>query len=483
MSSQVTGNSTLNPTRVQEYVETEWGSSIVPALEEFIRIPCLSPMFDANWRQNGYLDQAIEVLQGWARGHSPPGTKLEVVHARGRTPLLLAEIPGDSSETVLLYGHVDKQPEMTGWSDGLGPFTPVVRNDRLYGRGSVDDGYAFFGSLAAINALHQQGIPHARCVILVEACEESGSYDLPAYLDALEDRIGEPSLVVCLDSGCGNYDQLWCTTSLRGLVVGTLRVEILREGVHSGDGSGTVPSTFRVLRSLLSRLENESTGAIRPEALHAQIPRSRSTEARDVASVLGPELFQMFPFHGGARPVTDDLTGLVLNRTWRPALEVVGADGLPPTKEAGNVLRPMTAAKLSLRLPPTLDADKALAEVRELLESNPPYGARIELADCEGANGWDAPPMPPWFADSVQEASKRFFGAPAVFMGEGGSIPFIAMLADRFPDAQYLITGAGGPNANPHGPNEFLDLPTARRITCAVAQVLADHHGRQQRDD
>lgn len=480
MTSQVTENSALDPSRAQAYAEREWDASIVPAMEAFIRIPCLSPMFDASWRENGYLDQALEVLQAWARTHSPPGTALDVIRLRGRTPLLCAEIPGESSETVLLYGHVDKQPEMTGWGRGLGPFAPVVRGNRLYGRGSVDDGYAFFASLAAINALHQQGISHARCVIIIEACEESGSYDLPAYLDELADRIGKPSLIVCLDSGCGNYDQLWCTTSLRGLVVGTLVVEILREGVHSGDASGTVPSTFRVLRALLSRLENESNGVIRPEPLHAPIPRNRIAEARDVASVLGSEVFGMFPFCEGARPVTDDLTGLVLNRTWRPALAVVGADGLPPTEAAGNVLRPMTSAKLSLRLPPTVDSALALAEVKEVLESNPPYGAKVRFTDCEGANGWDAPPMPRWFADSVDRASQSFFGKHAVFMGEGGSIPFVALLAARFPEAQYLITGAHGPNANAHGPNEFLDLPTARRLTCTVAQVLADHFRRTE---
>jgi len=432
-------------------------------------------MFDSQWRENGYMDQALAVLEGWARGHAPPGTSIEVLRLEGRTPLMCVEIPGASDDTVLLYGHVDKQPEMTGWSDGLGPFTPVVRDGRLYGRGSVDDGYALFASLAAVNALHQQNVPHARCVIIIEACEESGSYDLPAYVDALADRIGTPSLVVCLDSGCGNYEQLWCTTSLRGLVVGTLTVDILRAGVHSGDGSGTVPSTFRVLRNLLSRLEDENNGAIRLKALQADIPRARIDEARDVASVLGTEVFDVFPWSEGARPVTDDLTGLVLNRTWRPALEVVGADGLPPTADAGNVLRPRTAARLSLRLPPTVDSNLAVTEVKALLESKPPYGARVSFSDCEGADGWDAPAMPHWFEESVRRASRVFFGKEAVFMGEGGSIPFIAMLAERFPMAQYLVTGACGPSANAHGPNEFLDLATAQRLTCTVAQVLSDH--------
>src|SRR5262249_4724462 len=144
-----------------------------------------------------------------------------------------------------------------------------------------------FGALTALAALEEQGVPHARAIVLIEACEESGSYDLPYYVDHLADRIGSPSLVVCLDSGCGNYDQLWLTTSLRGVIAGTLTVSVLDEGVHSGAASGIVPSSFRVFRNLLSRLENEETGEIRPEALYAQIPAERVAQAKVAAAGLG----------------------------------------------------------------------------------------------------------------------------------------------------------------------------------------------------
>ena len=243
--------------KTRHYVEEQWNNSIVPALQEYLAIPNQSPAYDPNWNTNGYMDQATDLIANWIRMQKIPGLVLDIIRLEKRTPLIFVEIPGDSKETVLLYGHLDKQPPMEGWNEGFGPWKPVIKDGRLYGRGGADDGYSAFASLTAIQALKQQDIPHARCVILIEACEESGSFDLPHYVEALKDRIGTPSLVICLDSGCGNYEQLWITTSLRGLANGNLTVSTLTEGVHSGAASGIVPSTFRILRQLLSRLENE----------------------------------------------------------------------------------------------------------------------------------------------------------------------------------------------------------------------------------
>ena len=179
---------------------------------------CIRDRFDADWVAHGYMDQAVALMETWAKAQPIAGMTVEVVRLEGRTPLIYIDIPASGPETgedvVLLYGHLDKQPEMTGWDDDLGPWKPVLKGDRLYGRGGADDGYAIFGSLTAVMALQAQQLPHARCVVLIEACEESGSYDLPAYVDHLAARIGKPSLVVCLDSGCGNYEQLWCTCLL-----------------------------------------------------------------------------------------------------------------------------------------------------------------------------------------------------------------------------------------------------------------------------
>ncbi len=473
-----TGPNGLDPARLTGFVGSVWTDSITGVLTEYIGIPNKSPMFDSKWAEHGHMDRAVALFEGWAREHLPAGATIEVVRLDGRTPLIFIEVPGvgaPADDTVLLYGHLDKQPEMTGWDEGKGPWTPVFEGGRLYGRGGADDGYAMFGAITAINALRNQEAAHPRCVVVIEACEESGSSDLTHYIDHLSDRIGTPSLVVCLDSGCGNYDQLWCTTSLRGIVVCDLTVEVLREGVHSGDASGIVPGSFRVMRSLLSRLEDPQTGNIVPESLAVAIPEDRVAQARGVADVLGTGVYDKFPLAAGLRPVTDDPTELVLNRTWRPALAITGVAGMPALADAGNVMRPSTSVKLSLRLPPTLPAEDGVAALRELLTKDPPYGATVRIESLDGASGWNAPALAPWLEASMQRASHAHFdGKDAVYMGEGGSIPFMGMLGEKFPEAQFLITGVLGPGSNAHGPNEFLDIPYAQKITCCVAEVLYD---------
>src|ERR1043166_6187479 len=471
----------LDAAKLGRFVDQIWGDAIVPTLVDYIRIPNKSPAFDPEWAGHGYMEEAVAMFERWARAEiaALPGASLEIVRLPGRTPLMLIEVPGEGSDTVLLYGHLDKQPEMVGWAEGYGPWIPRLEGDKLYGRGGADDGYAMFGALAALRGLREQGVPYARCVIVIEACDESGSYDLPYYVEHLSGRIGNPSLVVCLDSGCGNYDQLWLTTSLRGIAAGTLTVRVLEEGVHSGDASGVVPSSFRILRQLLSRLEDEASGAIRPAALYAQVPAERVEQAKRAAAALGDNTYTKFPFAGGTGPMADDPTELVLNRTWRPQLALTGIEGLPQPGDAGNVLLPYTTAKLSLRLPPTLDGEAAGGTLKKLLEEDPPYGAQIEVAPPAPSARWDAPALAPWLEKSLARASEAAFGVPPAYMGEGGSIPFMAMLGERFPQAQFVVTGVFGPHSNAHGPNEFLHIPTGRRVTQVIAQVLADHHARR----
>ena len=477
----------LDSAAIDRFVSAKWDDDIVPQLVEYIRIPNKSPMFDADWVAHGHMDKAVALMEAWAKAQPIDGLVVEVVRLEGRTPLIYLEVPASGAETgddcVLLYGHLDKQPEMTGWDDDLGPWKPVIKGDKLYGRGGADDGYAIFGSLAAIQALQAQGAPHARCVILIEACEESGSYDLPAYVDHLAPRIGQPSLVVCLDSGCGNYEQLWCTTSLRGLAGGNLTVKVLDEGVHSGDASGIVPSSFRLLRQLLSRIEDEDTGRILLDGLHGNIPEERSTQAARVAEVLGTAVYDKFPLLDGLRPMDDDLAELVLNRTWRPALSVTGMDGIPPLASAGNVLRPFTAVKLSLRLPPTVDGKRAGELLKEALLRDPPNGATVTLDLEKASSGWNAPALAPWLEQAIDAASNEFFGKPAMYMGEGGSIPFMGMLGEKFPKAQFMITGVLGPHSNAHGPNEFLHIPMGKKVTASVARVVTEHHAASVRGE
>ncbi len=459
------------------HLDALWADDIVPALQRFITIPNVSPAYDADWAENGHMAAAVDLVADWCRQRPIAGLTVDVHELPERTPVIVCEIPasgdGDPDDTVILYGHLDKQPEMTGWNDGYGPWTPVIAGDRLFGRGGADDGYAAFASLAAIEALQAHGGSHPRCVLLIEASEESGSPDLAAHVEALASRLGSPSLVLCLDSGCLDYDRLWVTTSLRGLVGGTLTVEILDEGVHSGVASGIVPDSFRIARQLLARLENAGTGAILVEACHVTVPPDRRDDAESTAALLGEaKPSDELPLVAGADPTTLDPVEQLLRRTWVPQLTVVGADGLPPTTRAGNVLRPSTALRLSLRLPPTCDSHAATAAVTEVLSTDTPYGARVHFERLEHADGWNAPSFAPWLRDALDDASQTCFGAPSAAFGEGGSIPFMGMLGARFPEAQFVVTGVLGPQSNAHGPNEFLDLPTARRVTAVLAQVL-----------
>ena len=462
----------------RQFVNQRWHDSITKELVEYIRIPNKSPHFDPHWAEHGFMDEAATHMERWCREQGIAGMQVELVRLPGRTPVLVCEIPGRDDDTVLLYGHMDKQPEMSGWRDDLGPWQPVIEDERLFGRGGADDGYAVYASLTAIQALQEQGIEHARCFVLIEACEESGSYDLPYYIDHLRERIGEPSLVLCLDSGCGDYDRLWSTTSLRGLVAGTLSIETLTEGVHSGNAGGIVPSTFRIARALLSRIEDEGNGQILPDALQAQIPEQRRQQAIGAAQALGDKVYCTFPWHGDAEPALSDPVELILNRTWRAALEVTGAEDLPTIADAGNVARPRTRLKLSLRVPPTTDASLATRAVKRILEEHAPHGATVSFSADTPGPGWESPPCAEWLHDAMNEASSAYFGQDAAWMGEGGSIPFMGMLGEKFPQAQFLVTGVLGPNSNAHGPNEFLHLPTARRLTCCVALVLARHCAR-----
>jgi acetylornithine deacetylase/succinyl-diaminopimelate desuccinylase-like protein len=469
----------MNTSALAQSIHQHWDADIVAQLVDYVAVPAKSPHFDPQWESHGHIERVIRIAETWVRKQQVQGLSVEIVRLPGRTPVLWFDVPAtagvSAARTVLLYGHLDKQPEMVGWRDGLGPWQPVIEDGKLYGRGGADDGYAVFASLAAIAGLQAHGIAHSRCVGLIETCEESGSYDLPAYLDALAPRMGAVDFVVGLDSGCGDYERLWATTSLRGLAAGTLTVEVLTEGVHSGDASGVVPSSFRIARKLLDRLEDATTGKVLPEVFHAPIPAERSAQAKVAAEILGDTVWTKFPFAGTTKPMTTDRAEALLNRTWRPALSVVGADGMPAIANAGNVLRPKTALKLSLRLPPTLDGQHATAAMKQLFEADPPLGAKVTFVADQGASGWNAPPTAPWLAAVLAEASQTHYGKPVAAMGEGGTIPFMAMLGRHFPQAQFLITGVLGPHSNAHGPNEFLHIPYAKKLTACVAQVLAAH--------
>jgi acetylornithine deacetylase/succinyl-diaminopimelate desuccinylase-like protein len=475
---------TLDAAQALAHASDQWDRDIVRQITDYIAIPAKSPSFDKDWAKHGYIETVLRNAATWVEAQKVEGLQLDIVRLPGRTPVLFFDIPATRSgggQTVLMYGHLDKQPEFTGWRNDLGPWTPKYEDGKLFGRGGADDGYAVYASIAAVQALQAQKVPHPRIVGLVETCEESGSYDLLPYVDALRPRLGDVGLVICLDSGAGNYDQLWLTTSLRGMASGTLKVEILTEGVHSGDASGLVPSSFRIMRQVLDRLEDSKTGRLLPASMHCEVPAERLEQARATAAILGDEVYKRFPWAhadcGGstvtALPTTTDPVQALINRTWTPTLSVTGAEGFPALQDAGNVLRPYTAFKLSLRLPPLVDAAAAVAELKTLLEDNAPYQAKVTFDAGGASTGWNAPSTAPWFAQALDAASQAHFGAPCGFIGQGGTIPLMNMLSQGFPTSQMMVCGVLGPRSNAHGPNEFLHVPYAKRLTAAVAEVIA----------
>ncbi|NDY92813.1 M20 family metallopeptidase [Ideonella livida] len=478
----------LDTPALSRFVEEAWRERITPALVDYVAVPAKSPMFDPSWQAHGLIERVVRDAAAWVEARKVPGLTLEVVRIEGRTPVLFFEVAATkpaSTQTVLMYGHLDKQPEFSGWRSDLGPWTPKIEAGKLYGRGGADDGYALYAAVSAVEALKAQGAAHPRIVGLIETCEESGSFDLPAYLDVLRPRLGDVGLVVCLDSGAGNYDQLWLTTNLRGNITGTLKVEILTEGIHSGDASGLVPSSFRILRQVLDRLEDARSGQLLPAGFHCEIPAHRVDEARATAAILGEAVWKNYPWACGADgglalPTTDDPVEALLNRTWRPTLSVTGVDGMPSLANAGNVLRPYTAFKLSLRLPPLVEGHEAAVQLKALLEDNAPYNAKVTFEPDGrvgnwGATGWNAPGLAPWLRQAMDGASLRHFGAPLGYIGQGGTIPLMNLLQQGFPAAQMMVCGVLGPKSNAHGPNEFLHLEYATRLTAAVAEVIAAH--------
>ena len=453
----------------------QWDRAALADLLDYIAVPCLSPAFDPDWIETGELSRAAGMLARWARRAlaSIPGAVVEILSGEGRTPLIFIDVPGEPGPTAVLYGHYDKQPPMEGWSEGRSAFAPVIEADRIYGRGGADDGYAIFASIIAILNAKDVGLPVPRCLILIEGSEESGSGDLPFYVDQIAERLGDVGLIVALDAYCGDYERLWATTSVRGQVAGTLTVKTLEEPVHSGDASGAVPSAFRILRILLSRLEDEESGDIYPEFLRTAVPAGRTAEAQATAAILGGAIFSKFPVVGALRPVTDDMGELGLNCAWRPQLSVIGLDGLPRSDGAPASAVPEISAQISMRLPPPLDAIAAARDMTELLEQKPPYGARVRFTPTLVSQGWEAPEFAPWLVKSLADASTGLFGKNCAMIVGGGGIPFLSMLGTRFPSAQFLVTGVFGPGSNAHAPNEFLHLPMVKSLTAALTIILS----------
>lgn len=460
---------------LKPFIEKTWETSALPSLMEYITIPAVSPAFNPEWDKTSYLNDTLELAANWCRTIALENMQIHTSTPQGRTPILLIDIAAthsDDASNVLMYGHLDKQPEASGWDDNKGPWSPVVENNRLYGRGAVDNGYALYAFVIAIKALQEQKIPHPRYLILIETCEESGSLDLAYYLEHYEQLIGVPDLIVCLDSGGGDYDRLWITTSLRGAIVGHLEVRVLTQDIHSGV-SGSVASSFRILRQILDRIENAKTGEILLNEFYAAIPENRMAQMKEIVRLTGKDIHRHIPLYEATRPMSEDPLALIINSTWKPSLSYTGADGMPHVDRAANVLREFTKLTLSFRIPPTVDTVLPLKRLKQVIEQNPPYGASISYTPLKHAKGWNMPEMGPALENAIDLAAESCFGKPPCYSGDGGSIPFMTLLSERFPDAKFLITGALSLDSNAHGPNEFLHIGYVKKITLAVAGMIA----------
>jgi len=457
------------------FVDKFWDHQVIPNLSQYISIPCKAPFFDQNWRENGFFTQAINLVSQWVRNQNIPGTQIESICLSNHSPFLYIDIPGNSGKTTLFYGHLDKMPEATGWREDLGPWQPVVKDGKLYGRGSVDNGYSTFSAITAIKSLCEQNLVHDRFVFLLETAEECGSVGIEEYLEYFKKRIGMPSLVVILDTGCSDYDRLWLTDSLRGLLTGKLQVDILSAGIHSGVAGGVVPSTFRIIRNLLDRIEDSHTGKILVKNAYTDIPQEKVTRAKFMAQILGKKIYNDFSLLEGCSFEVSEPHELLLNRSWRPSLSVIGAAGIPSLELAGNLLRPSTTLLIGLRIPPYCKAAQLIEEIKSILESDPPYDAKVTFTPVVIMDGWAAPKMSERLENIISDASRDHFGDEPVYAGCGGTLGTVKFLSKYFGDAQFIITGVEGPDSYAHGPNESLDLTAAKKMTAAVASILAKH--------
>ena len=461
-------------TTIRQFVENAWAGETLEALKNFVRIPSKSTAFDADWEKRGELLRAVTEAAAWGGEHFPEGT-FDILRKPGIPPALFIDLPatgGHTGRPVFFYGHFDKQPETEGWAEGLGPWTPVVRDGRLYGRGSSDDGYSFYSALTAVLALEASGTPHPRIVGLFETDEESGSADLHQYLREVAPRCGNPGVLAILDLGIHDYDRVWLTQSLRGVVSFRLKVEVLEQPVHSGISSGIVPSSFAVMRQLLDRLEDPATGRVKLPEFHVELPAEHRETLERCARIVGEHAVD-FPYAGSTEPRSRDPFEAMKRNTWEPTLSILGADGLPSTAEASALLRAGTTLALSFRLPPRLDARRALDAAVRAVTENVPSNARVTVEDPRAEAGFDTPALAPWLLKTIDEASSEVFGNPVEFCFEGASIGTMNFFREAFPEASFVNTGVLGAAECAHAPNESLPLECVTRLTEVIARVVA----------
>jgi acetylornithine deacetylase/succinyl-diaminopimelate desuccinylase-like protein len=359
---------------------------------------------------------------------------------------------------VLLYAHHDVQPPGDAEHWHSEPFEPTERDGRLFGRGAADDKAGIAAHLAALRAY--DGAPPVGVVVLVEGEEEIGSPTLPAFLETYAELLAADVMVLA-DSTNWAVGRPALTTSLRGLVDAVVEVRTLEHAVHSGMYGGPVPDALTALVRLLATLHDEkgdvavpglATGAADPLDLTEDQLRA------DAGVVEGVELIG---------------SGSLTERLWtRPAVAVIGIDA-PTVAHASNTLVPVARAKVSLRLAPGDDSQRAMDSLVEHLEAHAPWGAQVTVHRGSAGEPFQGSGSGPAY-DAAHRAFGTAWGVEPVHTGVGGSIPFIAAFAEQFPAAQILVTGVEDPDSRAHGADESLHLGEFARVCLAEALLLRE---------
>ena len=469
----------MDPKGCVEFCTKAWseGGSALEGLKMFVRIPNLSPQYDEGYHTNGLIHKALHDVGDWIKSQGLKHVEITYFEEKGREPLLYVEI-GSTAEkevpSILTYGHLDKMPHLDaeGWGEGLSATNPVVKGRKVYGRGTNDDGYNPFCVVTAVKYLEENNLPHPKVIMLLESGEESGDDEIQIYLKDLRSRIGDVGVIMVLDAEAQDYDTLWCCTSLRGVVMGVLDIQHLATPCHSGMATGMVPSTFRIARMLLSRIEDEQTGEIKLKEAHIEIPQNRIDSCNEIAKQLGERCVEIVTLLPGAKHLSEDRGELLIGKGWKPGLAVTGADGIPSVANGSNVIRTRTSLKLSLRIPPGVKSEVVAEAMKKELERDPPYGAKVTYKPLGAGNGWFGRDFDEKTQKALDQSSIDVFGQKSLLYGEGGSIPLCNLLQELWPNAQLLVTGAAGTDSNPHGYDESLDLPYTSQFTASISLFL-----------
>ena len=466
---------------LKKYVDKQFTLNILPNLMNFIRIPNLSPLFDPNWKTNGYLFKAANLIVSYAKSLNIKNAEINLLQDSGHTPMVFIEIPAsrkNDNRTVIFYGHYDKQPYGTGWDKDKSPTNPVIVDGRLYGRGSADDGYASFSILTAIKTCQEFNCLMPRICCLFEGAEESTDADLKYYFDKLIPILGDNVVAfIPLDSGCPDYDRLWMANSLRGIVDIDVNIQTLDQESHYGpEASGIIAENLFLMRKIYDGLVDSTNGEFKLEEFKIaedKIPAIVMEQMQKEIEIVGDNFIKNIPLYEGVSPLKTDVKELMINNRWKPSCFILGIDNCPKTEDRGFGVSSGINVRMSIRIPPTVDKNKAIEALKKALSDNIYFGAQVKLGYLDYGEGVLLANMSNKVKNILNKASLEFFGNESVFTGVGGSIPFIGYFQSKYPNTDIICTGIVGSDSHEHGPNENLNIEACKKMVCVLCYFLS----------